>query len=102
MHDFLQKEVFIWVDSELREVYTIDDTLTWAEQKNIIITKLLPPLYKLTNKKYNVSNHDLLNMLHKRWRSRHRAKNIENQGEDHVKYNKRRVAKNSRKQDVSI
>ena len=64
--------------------------------------KLLPPLYKLVNKKYNVTNRDLLRMLYGRWRSRHRVKNIESQGEEKVKYNKRRVAKNTRKLDVNI
>lgn len=41
-------------------------------------------------------------MLYGRWRSRHRVKNIESQGEEQVKYNKRRVAKNARIQDVNI
>jgi hypothetical protein len=41
-------------------------------------------------------------MLYGRWRSRHRVKNIESQGEEKVKYNKRRVAKNARKLDVNI
>ena len=99
----LQKEVFIWVDSELSEVYKIDDKLTWSDQKNDIITKLLPPLYKLVNKKYKnkFSNVDLLKMLYGRWRSRHRVNNIEIQGDDQVKKNKRRVAKNTRMQAVS-
>lgn len=70
-------------------------------QKNDIITKLLPPLYKLVNKKYDVSNQDILNMLYGRWRSRHRVKNIESQGQEQVKTNKRRVAKNTRMQEVS-
>jgi hypothetical protein len=59
-------------------------------------------LYKLVNKKYNVSNEDLLKMLYGRWRSRHRKINIEIQGEEAKKKNKRRVAKNTRMQDVSI
>jgi hypothetical protein len=62
---------------------------------------LLPPLYNLVNKKYDVSNSDLLDMLYGRWRSRHRVKNIETQGQEQVKKNKRRVAKNTRTQDVS-
>lgn len=41
-------------------------------------------------------------MLYGRWRSRHRVKNIESQGEEKVKNNKRRVAKNTRMQDVNI
>ena len=41
-------------------------------------------------------------MLYGRWRSRHRVKNIETQGEEQVKNNKRRAAKNTRKQDVNI
>jgi hypothetical protein len=62
---------------------------------------LLPPLYNLVNKKYDVSNSDLLDMLYGRWRSRHRVKNIETQGQEQVKKNKRRVVKNTRTQDVS-
>ncbi|GBC50882.2 hypothetical protein GLOIN_2v1488788 [Rhizophagus irregularis DAOM 181602=DAOM 197198] len=71
---FLKKEVFIWSDSELKDVYSINYELTWAEQKDNIVTKLLPPLYKLVNKKYKVSNSDLLKMLYGHWRSRHRKK----------------------------
>lgn len=78
----------------------INDELTWLEQREDIITKLLPPLYKLVNKKYNVSNSDLLAMLYGRWRSRHRVKQIETHGQEQVKINKRRAAKNSRTQDV--
>ena len=97
----LQKEVFIWHDSELKDVYSINYELTWAEQKDNIVTKLLPPLYKLVNKKYKVSNGDLLKMLYGRWRSRHRVSNIRKQGEAQIKRNKRRAMKNSRMQDVN-
>jgi hypothetical protein len=62
----LQKEVFIWIDSELKDIYEINEKQTWAEQKDNIITKLLPPLYKLINKKYSVSNAKLLKMLYGR------------------------------------
>ncbi|GET63235.1 hypothetical protein GLOIN_2v1868150 [Rhizophagus irregularis DAOM 181602=DAOM 197198] len=96
---FLKKEVFIWSDSELKDVYSINYELTWAEQKDNIVTKLLPPLYKLVNKKYKVSNSDLLKMLYGRWRSRHRVSNIRKQGEAQIKRNKRRAMKNSRMQD---
>jgi hypothetical protein len=58
-------------------------------------------LYKLVNKKYDVSNQDILSMLYGRWRSRHRVKNIESQGQEKVKNNKRRVSKNTRMQEVS-
>lgn len=89
------------MDSELRDVFNINDKLTWVEQKEDIITKLLPPLYKLVNKKYNISNNDLLKMLYRRWRSRHRVYNIEIQGEEKIKQNKRRAAKNTRMQEVN-
>jgi hypothetical protein len=89
------------VDSELKEVYKIDDMLTWADQRDDIVTKLLPPLYKLVNKKYAVSNNDLLKMLYGRWRSRHRVNNIKNQGEEQVKRNNRRIGKNTKMQDVN-
>ncbi|GET66738.1 hypothetical protein GLOIN_2v1485488 [Rhizophagus irregularis DAOM 181602=DAOM 197198] len=74
MYRTIKKEVFIWVDSEFKDIYEIDSDRTWLEQKENIITKLLPPLYKLVNKKYNVSNSDILKMLHGRWCSRHRKK----------------------------
>jgi hypothetical protein len=73
------------VDSELKEVYKIDDTLTWADQRDNIVAKLLPPLYKFVNKKYDISNNDLLKMLYGRWRFRHRINNIKNQGKEQVK-----------------
>src|SRR5581483_4107932 len=97
---YIQKEVFIWVDSELKDVYEINNERTWAEQKESIITTLLPPLYKLVNKRYTVSNSDLLRMLHGRWRSRHRVQNIRLQGEENAKQNNRRIKKNTRMQDV--
>lgn len=93
--------MFIWVDSELRDVYEINNEHTWVEQKESIVTKLLPPLYKLVNKKYNVSNGDLLKMLYGRWRSRHRVHNIKIQGDEKTEYNKRRAKKNTRMQDVN-
>ena len=93
--------MFIWVDSELKDIYKIDEKLTWAEQKENIVTKLLPPLYKLVNRKYSVTNSKLLRMLYGRWRSRHRVNNVKNQGEERMKQNKRRAKKNSRMQDVS-
>ena len=40
-------------------------------------------------------------MLYGRWRSRHREYNIRIQGEEKIKNNKRRTAKNSKMQDVS-
>jgi hypothetical protein len=89
------------VDSELKDIYRIDEKLTWAEQKEEIVTKLLPPLYKIVNKKYNITNDKLLKMLYERWRSRHRVNNLKNQGEERVKLNKRRAKKNSRMQAVS-
>jgi hypothetical protein len=89
------------MDLELKEVYKIDDMLTWADQIDDIVTKLLPPLYKLVNKKYDVSNNDLLKMLYGRWRSRHCVNNIKNQGEEQVKRNNRRIGKNTKMQDVN-
>jgi hypothetical protein len=82
-------------------VYEIDNEHTWAEQKECIITKLLPPLYKLVNKKYNVSNSDLLKMLYGRWHSCHHIHNIKMQGEEKTKQNNRRVKKNANMQDVN-
>ena len=97
----LQKEVFLWVDSELKDVYQIDNELTWAEQKEEIVTKLLPPLYKIVEKKYNITNSKLLKMLYGRWRSRHRVNNIRKQGDERIKQDKRRSGKNSRMQDIN-
>ncbi|PKK57097.1 hypothetical protein RhiirC2_858354 [Rhizophagus irregularis] len=98
-YNTIKAKVFIWSDSELKDVYSINYELTWAEQKDNIVTKLLPPLYKLVNKKYKVSNSDLLKMLYGRWRSRHYVSNIIKQGEAQIKRNKRRAMKNSRMHD---
>ena len=40
-------------------MYKIDEKQTWVEQSEDIKTKLLPPLYKLASKKYNVMNDDI-------------------------------------------
>ena len=79
------------MNSELRELYKLDDKLIWSDQKNDIITKLLPLLYKLVNKKYKnkFSNIDLLKMLYGHWHSRHWVNNIEIQGDDQVKKQKK-------------
>jgi hypothetical protein len=90
------------VDSELKNIYQIDEKLTWVEQKEEIVTKLLPPLYKLVSKKYNITNHKLLKMLYGRWRSRHRENRIKEKGEDEIKQEKRRKKKNRIMQEVNI
>jgi hypothetical protein len=89
------------VNSELKEVYKIDDTLTWTDQRNDIVIKLLPLFCKLVNKKYDVSNNDLLKMLYGRWRSCHHINNIKNQEEEQMKQNNRRIGKNTKMQDVN-
>ncbi|POG57931.1 hypothetical protein GLOIN_2v1488990 [Rhizophagus irregularis DAOM 181602=DAOM 197198] len=71
----------------------------FAEQKDEIVTKLLPALRKLVDKRYKVTNKELLDMLYGRWHSRHREYNIRIQGEEKIKNNKRRTAKNSKMQD---
>ncbi|CAG8835134.1 34128_t:CDS:2, partial [Gigaspora margarita] len=73
------KEVFIWCDSALKNIYCIDEKLTWADQKNDIITKLLSALCKKVDKKYNVSQQELLKMLYGRWRACYREFNIRKQ-----------------------
>ena len=93
--------MYIWADSELKDIYEIDNERTWAEQKDNIILKLLPPLYKLVNKKYNVLNQDLLKMLYRRWHLYHQTHNIKMQGEDKTKRNRRRAAKNTKMRDVN-
>ncbi|PKY33084.1 hypothetical protein RhiirB3_451730 [Rhizophagus irregularis] len=95
----LKEKVFIWIDSDLKDVFEIDVKITWAEQKDNIVTKLLPALHKLVDKRYKVTNKELLDMLYGRWRSRHREYNIRIQGEEKIKSNKRRTAKNSKMQD---
>ncbi|PKC73390.1 hypothetical protein RhiirA1_451180 [Rhizophagus irregularis] len=95
----LKAKVFIWVDSNLKDIFEIDIKITWAEQKDEIVTKLLPALRKLVDKRYKVTNKELLDMLYRRWHSRHREYNIRIQGEEKIKNNKRRTAKNSKMQD---
>ncbi|RIB24222.1 hypothetical protein C2G38_2285190 [Gigaspora rosea] len=93
------KKVFIWCDSALKDIYYIDEKLTWADQKNDIITKLLPALCKKVNKKYNVLQQELLKMLYGRWRAHHCEFNIRKQGDKQVERNRRRKAKNSMVKD---
>ncbi|RIB24223.1 hypothetical protein C2G38_2032050 [Gigaspora rosea] len=93
------REVFIWCDSALKDIYYIDEKLTWADQKNDIITKLLPALCKKVNKKYNVLQQELLKMLYGRWRAHHCEFNIRKQGDKQVERNRRRKAKNSMVKD---
>ncbi|EXX62675.1 hypothetical protein RirG_159550 [Rhizophagus irregularis DAOM 197198w] len=95
----LKEKVFIWIDSDLKDVFEIDVKITWAEQKDNIVTKLLPALHKLVDKRYKVTNKELLDMLYRRWRSCHREYNIRIQGEEKIKSNKRRTTKNSKMQD---
>ncbi|POG57100.1 hypothetical protein GLOIN_2v1849195 [Rhizophagus irregularis DAOM 181602=DAOM 197198] len=58
----IKKEVFIWIDSEFKDIYEIDSDRTWLEQKENIITKLLPPLYKKKKRaqaaNYLIENND--------------------------------------------
>jgi hypothetical protein len=82
-------------------MYEINNEHTWAKQKECIITKLLPPSYKLVNKKYNVSNSDLLKMLYGHWHLCHHIHNIKMQGEEKTNQNNRRVKKNARMQNVN-
>ncbi|CAG8537333.1 5572_t:CDS:2, partial [Gigaspora rosea] len=84
------------------DIYYIDEKLTWTDQKNDIITKLLPALCKEVNKKYNVSQQELLKMLYGRWRARHREFNIRKQGDEQVERNRRRKAKNSMKKQRRV
>ncbi|RIB16741.1 hypothetical protein C2G38_2189092 [Gigaspora rosea] len=94
-YERIKEKVFIWCDSALKDIYYIDEKLTWVDQKNDIITKLLPALCKKVNKKYNVSQQELLKMLYGRWRACHREFNIRKQGDEQVERNRRRKAKNS-------
>ncbi|CAB5359411.1 unnamed protein product [Rhizophagus irregularis] len=52
----------IKVDSEFKDIYEIDSDHTWLEQKENIITKLLPPLYKKKRRaqaaNYLIENND--------------------------------------------
>ncbi|RHZ50402.1 hypothetical protein Glove_499g61 [Diversispora epigaea] len=68
----VRKELFLVYNSKYKTKYLIKPELTWVEQRDFIITKLLPRLSKIMNKKYIVSDTDLLEMIHTRWETRHR------------------------------
>ncbi|RHZ87758.1 hypothetical protein Glove_30g153 [Diversispora epigaea] len=91
----IKKEVFLVVDSEMNTVYQINDRLTWAAQKHDVITKLLPPLKRKINKKYKVTGAEIIKMLQRCHRSRHRVNNIGNQGPRAVINDSRRKLKNT-------
>ncbi|RHZ77334.1 hypothetical protein Glove_181g29 [Diversispora epigaea] len=67
----VRKELFLVYNSKYKTKYLIKPELTWVEQRDFIITKLLPCLSKIMNKKYTVSDTDLLEMIHTRWETRH-------------------------------
>src|SRR5215204_2554480 len=85
----------------MNTVYQINDRLTWAAQKHDVITKLLPLLKRKINKKYKVTGAEIIRMLQRRHRSRHRENNIGNQGPRAVISNCRRKLKNTAMSDVS-
>jgi methionine synthase I (cobalamin-dependent) len=93
--------VFIIANSELYSIYQIRKELTWEAQKNDILMKLLPPLKRKINKKYKVAGAEIVQMLQRRYRSQHHEYNIETKGEDFVKKNSRRAAKNTAMSNVS-
>ncbi|CAG8496699.1 4633_t:CDS:2, partial [Racocetra fulgida] len=96
------KEIFIWCDSDLKDIYCIDEKITWVDQKSAIMTQLLPALCKKVDKKYNVSQQELLKMLYGRWRARHHEYNIKKQGDEQYEKNRRRKAKNSMKRQRRV
>ncbi|RHZ85234.1 hypothetical protein Glove_69g37 [Diversispora epigaea] len=69
---FSSKELFLIYNFKYKTKYLIKPELTWVEQRDFIITKLLPRLNKIMNKKYIVLDTDLLEMIHTRWETRHR------------------------------
>ncbi|KAF0419878.1 hypothetical protein F8M41_007124 [Gigaspora margarita] len=100
--EYLNSESIIWYDSALKDIYCIDKKLIWADQKNDIIIKLLSALCNKVDKKYNISQQELLKMLHRRWHARHREFNIRKQDNKQVERNKRRKAKNSMYQQSDL
>jgi hypothetical protein len=71
-----------------------------VEQRDFIITKLLPRLSKIMNKKYTVSDTDLLEMIHTRWETRHRIHRTIVKGNRKIEL--RRLRKNTDMQKVGF
>lgn len=86
--------------SKYESRYPIKPECTWVEQRDFIITKLLPRLSKILNKKYTVSDTDLLEMIHVRWETRHRVHRTIVKG--NRKKELRRMKKNTDMQKVGF
>jgi hypothetical protein len=69
-----------------------------VDQRDNIITKLLPKLSKALNKKYTVSDTELLEMIHVRWETRHRIYRVKMKG--NRKMELRRYKKNVKMANV--
>jgi hypothetical protein len=80
-------------ESKYKYKYPIKKELTWIEQKDFVITKILPKISKIINDKYKVSNYEIMEMLRMRWRSRHNTWQIEQRGDK--KREDRRKKKNN-------
>lgn len=63
------------------------------EQRDDIITKLLPKLSKIINEKYMISDTEIREMLYSRWRTNHRQWRVKVKGNE--KMNLRRMKKNT-------
>jgi hypothetical protein len=80
-------------ESKYKVKYPIKKELTWIKQKDFITSNILPKISKELNKKYKVSNHEIMKMLRGRWRSRNNTWRLRKNG--NAKRESRRVRKNT-------
>lgn len=80
-------------EAKYKMKYPIKSEVKWIEQKDYISSKILPKLSKQINKKYKVSNYEIMKMLRGRWRSRNRTWRIGLKGD--LKRDRRRLKKNT-------
>ena len=69
-------------------------------QRDNIVVKILPPITKKINKKYNVAMNQIREMLYMNWRTRNREWRLKMNGDE--ERDKRRKRKNANMQTVSI
>lgn len=80
-------------ESKYKDKYPIKKEVTWIDQRDFITTNILPKISKALNKKYSVSDYEIMKMLRGRWRSRNNTWRIKQRGD--VKRENRRVKKNN-------
>jgi Mg-chelatase subunit ChlI len=86
--------------SKYKKIFEIKAELTWLEQRDDVITKILPKLTKEINKKYKVASVEIKDMLKMNLKMRRREWRLKVLGK--TKQNRRRMNKNAYMKTVRL